>query len=450
MTQIDICACPVTLNSSSALEDWNGVILGLLSHGTQTPVHLGRLMDAEPNFAMGHAARGLFCLMTGRAEVITAAREALASAQTCAAQTAITEREHAWITALSHWLNGQPTAAIAAVEDVLRTLPHDTLSAKLSHGIRFMLGDSNGMRRSVERVLGAHGKDHACYGYLLGCHAFTLEETGEYARAETTGREGLVYAKDDAWGLHAVAHVYDMTARPDSGIALIEENTTAWQGSNNFRYHVWWHKALLHMERGELDVALGLYDAQIRADKTDDYRDISNATSLLKRLELEGMDIGHRWEELANFSENRVEDGCLVFADLHYLLALTGADRGPARDAMAARFARDATQSGEMNARVDDPGTAALAGLNAFSEGRYDAAFRNLAAARPQMPTIGGSHAQRDVFERMTIDAGLRAGCYDATAAILQERQTLRGGHIDRFAATRFEKLNTARGIAAQ
>ena len=450
MTQIDICACPVSLTSSDALEDWNGVIFGLLSHGTQTPVHLGRLMEAEPDFAMGHAARGLFCLMTGRAEVLTAAHDAFATAKRSAAHTSITAREQGWIKALELWLNGQPTAAIAAVEEVLRTLPHDTLSAKLSHGIRFMLGDSAGMRRSVERVLDAHGTDHACYGYLMGCHAFTLEETGEYDRAETTGRTGLQYATDDAWGLHAVAHVYDMTARPNDGIALIEDNSFAWQGSNNFRYHVWWHKALLHMERGELDVALGLYDAQIRADKTDDYRDISNATSLLMRLELEGINIGHRWEELADFSENRVEDGCLVFADLHYLLALTGADRGPARDAMTARFARDAAKTGEMPARVEAPGTAALAGLNAFSEGRYDTAFLNLAAARPLMPTIGGSHAQRDVFERMTIDAGLRAGRYDATAAILRDRQKVRGGHVDRFAATRFEKLNIARGIAAQ
>lgn len=450
MTQIDICACPVSLTSSDALEDWNGVIFGLLSHGTQTPVHLGRLMEAEPDFAMGHAARGLFCLMTGRAEVLTAANDAFATAKRSAAHTSITAREQGWIKALELWLNGQPTAAIAAVEEVLRTLPHDTLSAKLSHGIRFMLGDSAGMRRSVERVLDAHGTDHACHGYLMGCHAFTLEETGEYDRAETTGRTGLQYATDDAWGLHAVAHVYDMTARPNDGIALIEDNRFAWQGSNNFRYHVWWHKALLHMERGELDVALGLYDAQIRADKTDDYRDISNATSLLMRLELEGINIGHRWEELADFSENRVEDGCLVFADLHYLLALTGADRGPARDAMTARFARDAAKTGEMPARVEAPGTAALAGLNAFSEGRYDTAFLNLAAARPLMPTIGGSHAQRDVFERMTIDAGLRAGRYDATAAILRDRQKVRGGHVDRFAATRFEKLNIARGIAAQ
>lgn len=450
VTQIDICSCPVSLSSAGALADWNGVIHGLLSHGRQTPVHLGRLMEAEPDFAMGHAARGMFCLMTGRAEVLTAAHDALATARRCAAQGDVTAREAAWIDALALWLDGKPSAAIKKIETVLRVLPHDTLSAKLSHGIRFMLGDSAGMRRSVERVLDAHGEDHACRGYLMGCHAFTLEETGEYARAEVTGREGLTYAADDAWGLHAVAHVHDMTARPDCGIKLIEEHTRAWEGSNNFRYHVWWHKALLHMERGEMDKALGLYDAQIRADKTDDYRDISNATSLLSRLELEGIDIGPRWEELADFSENRVEDGCLVFADLHYLLALTGADRGEARDAMTARFARDAMKGGEMPALVEAPGTAALAGLNAFSEGRYDAAFVNLAAARPLMPNIGGSHAQRDVFERITIDAGLRAGRYDATAAILRDRQKIRGGHIDRFAATRLEKLNTARGIAAQ
>jgi len=446
----DICGCPVTLTSSVALEAWNGVIHGLLSHGRETPVHLGRAMDEEPDFAMGHAARGLFCLMTGRAEVIAPAHAALAAARTAAQNTSVTMRETGWINALARWLEGSPTAAIACVEEVLIALPHDTLSAKLSHGIRFMLGDSAGMRRSIERVLPAHNNSHPCVGYLMGCHAFTLEETGDYEQAERIGRRGLMFAPDDAWGLHAVAHVCDMTARATDGIALIEGNTAAWEGSNNFRYHVWWHKALLHIERGEFDVALGLYDAQIRADKTDDYRDISNATSLLMRLELEGMDIGPRWEELADFSENRVEDGCLVFADLHYLLALTGADRGPARDAMTARFARDCTKSTDMAARVDAPGTAALAGLNAFSEGKYDTAFLNLAAARPLMPTIGGSYAQRDVFERMTIDAGLRAGYYDATKAILHDRLKQRGGHIDRFAATRFERLNTARDIAAE
>ena len=226
--QYDICACPVTLTSNTAVTAWNGVILGLLSHGRETPVHLGKLMEQEPDFAMGHAARGLFCLMTGRAEVLPPAHQALAAAKASAAHTTITAREHAWITALELWLDGKPTAAIAAVEASLRALPHDTVTAKLSHGIRFMLGDAIGMRASVERVLSAHAPDHPCTGYLLGCHAFSLEETGAYDEAERTGRRGLDYAKDDAWGLHAVAHVYDMTARTEDGIALIDGNHAAW------------------------------------------------------------------------------------------------------------------------------------------------------------------------------------------------------------------------------
>tara|TARA_B110000908_G_C10263765_1_gene461609 strand:+ start:613 stop:1812 length:1200 start_codon:yes stop_codon:yes gene_type:complete len=399
---------------------------------------------------MGHAARGLFMIMTGRKEMLTLAVASAKISKQTLKDHGGNAREQGWVTALDQWLNDHPTGAIETMEKILRENPRDTISAKLSHAIRFILGDGNGMRRSVERVLGAHGSDHAMRGYILGCHAFTLEETGEYAAAERTGLQGLQYATDDAWGLHAVAHVYDMTANPDAGIKLIEDNVAAWGHCNNFTYHVWWHKALLHLDRGELDVALALYDTKIRQDKTDDYRDIANATSLLMRLELEGMDVANRWAELADFSENRTEDSCLVFADLHYMLALAGANRPDAKAEMTARFARDAVHSGDMATRIKNPGLAAMAGLNAFSEGRYNDAFVNLAAARPSMQTIGGSHAQRDVFERMTIDAGLRAGRVDQVETFLSERLAQRAGHEDRFTATRFASLADARRIPAQ
>ena len=446
----DICQSPVSLTSPQGLRSWNAMIRAFLAHGSQTPVHLGEVLSAQPDFAMGHAARGLFSMMMGRAELVQTAREAAAAGHKALQANPASPREQLWLAALDRWLSGTPTSAIAAMEEILDATPADTLSAKVSHGIRFMLGDAVGMRRSIERVLAAHGPDHPCRGYALGCHAFALEETGEYDRAETAGRAGLVDAPDDAWGLHAVAHVYDMTARPSLGIRLIENHSDAWDQSNNFRYHVWWHKALLHMDRGETDVALGLYDARVRADKTDDYRDIANATSLLMRLELEGVDVGPRWNELAELAERRSGDGCLVFADLHYMLALGGADRPEARTAMAQRFARDAARAGEMNARVANPGMAALDGLNAFAEGRYDAAFQRLLTARPAMQSIGGSHAQRDVFERMTIDAGIRAGRAEQAEALLFDRMARRGGAEDRFTATRFASLNAVRRIPAQ
>lgn len=443
----DICQSPVSLSTANAVEDWNGMIRAFLAHGTATPQCLGAVLTAEPNFAMGHAARGLFSLMMGRRELVQTAKEALLAARS---SDAANPRERAWIDALDAWLADKPSDAVAAMERTLQAYPADTLSAKVSHGIRFILGDAQGMRRSIERVLPAHDKDHPLRGFALGCHAFTLEETGEYDNAEQAGRSGLELTPDDAWGLHAVAHVFDMTARPDLGIDLIENNTAAWDHCNNFRYHVWWHKALLHMDRGELDVALGLYDAQIRSDKTDDYRDISNATSLLLRLELEGMEVGPRWAELADIAERRTDDGCVVFADLHYMLALAGASRPDAQRAMTARFARDAKSSGEMPARYADPGVAAASGLNAFAEGRYDAAFSDLASARPNMQSIGGSHAQRDVFERLTIDAGLRAGRYEQTEHILHARLKQRAGQADRFTKTRMASIAEARRIPAQ
>ncbi|WP_169641615.1 tetratricopeptide repeat protein [Roseobacter ponti] len=446
----DICQSPVSLKTQTALSEWDAMIDAFLAHGTATPVHLGALLTDNPEFAMGHAARGLFSLMLGRAEMLPVAREAAATARHHADHTTISRREAAWVEALEAWLAGHPSGAIALMEEVLAANPADTLSAKVSHAIRFILGDAAGMRRSIERLLGAHDDSHACAGYALGCHAFALEEAGEYDAAEATGLRGLTLAPKDSWGLHAVTHVYDMTARADRGIALIEGHTGAWDHCNNFRYHVWWHKALLHMDRGELDVALGLYDAQIRADKTDDYRDISNATSLLVRLELEGIDVGPRWEELADLSQARTEDGCVVFADLHYMMALTGAQRPEAITGMTARFARDAARNGEMPQRYADPGVAALSGLNAFAEGRYDRAFADLSAARPAMQTIGGSHAQRDVFERLTIDAGLRAGRFDQTETILLDRLARRAGNADRFTTTRMDSISQARRIPAQ
>lgn len=445
----DICNAPVSLDDPKRVSQWNDMILAFLAHGTATPTHLGAVLDGPSDFAMGFAAKGLFSLMMGRKELNAVAREAGQAAVAALAVSGGTTRERLWVRALGEWLDGRPSGAIGAMERVLIEHPTDTLSAKVSHAIRFMLGDGVGMRGSIENVLDAH-RGHALEGYVLGCHAFTLEETGEYNAAEVTGLRGLELCGDDAWGLHAVAHVYDMTVRPDRGIALIENNCSAWGHCNNFRYHVWWHKALLHLERGELDIALALYDDQIRADKTDDYRDIANATSLLMRLELEGMNVGPRWNELADFAQGRTDDGCLVFADLHYMMALAAAGRDGAVNRLATRFAMDAMRQGEMPARVANPGKAALSGLNAFAEGRYIDAFADLVAARPTMQTIGGSHAQRDVFERITIDAGLRAGRVDAVETLLQDRIAQRAGNVDAFCAIRLHSIADARRIPAQ
>ncbi len=439
----DLCHGEVCLTDTTSLNDWNAMVRAFLAHGSATPVHLGAVIAAAPQFAMAQAVRGLFCLLLGRREMVATAAEALALAH---AGDAPSVRERAFVDALSLWMAGRATGAIAQMEAVLRANPADTLAMKISQAIRFVMGDGAGMRRSVERVLVAH-EDHPLRGFALGCHAFALEESGEFDAAEAAGLEGLRHATDDAWGLHAVAHVYDTVGKTEAGIRLIEDNSGSWMGCNNFRYHVWWHKALLHLDRGEVATVLEIYDARIRTDKTDDYRDIANAASLLMRLSLDGVSVGNRWDELADLAENRVDDACLAFADLHYLLALMGGARDGAITKLMARL--DATAAADPVAEFDKvmahPGRAVAAGLAAFAEGDFTASFAGLTAARPVLQSIGGSHTQRDVFERLTIDAGIRAGRFDQAENLLINRVARRGSHEDRFTALRREAIAAAR-----
>ncbi len=438
----------ISVSSPSAARAWDRMVLGFLAHSATVPEQLGTVLTEAPDFAMAQATKGLFCLMLGRAEMHDTAHEAYQAARHAAHEGAPTRREAGYVRALGAWIEGRPSDCVATLETILARWPEDALAMKVSHATRFMLGDRHGMRSSVEALLPAYDAQNPAHGYLLGCHAFTLEETGDYARAEATGRMALNIASDDAWGLHAVAHVFDMTADARAGLDWLEGRERAWAHCNNFRYHVWWHKALMHLDQGQIGEVFALYDTEIRRDHSDDFRDISNATSILMRLELEGHDVGNRWEELADICEARTQDACLVFADLHYLMALVGGNRDAAVGRMMTRLQRDArrTPITEMQARVAHPGLAAASGLEAFGEGDYRKAFLNLGQARRSMQMIGGSHAQRDVFERLTIDAGIRAGFLDEAETILRERTGQRAGRLDSYAATRLDLISNARG----
>ena len=134
---------------------------------------------------------------------------------------------------------------------------------------------------------------------------------------------------------------------------------------------------------------------------------------------------------------------------LHYLLALNGDGRKADASRLIRRICRDGqTGTSDTAHRMANPGVDAALGLQAFGEARFAEAFGHLARARPAMQQAGGSHAQRDVFERMTIDAGLRAGLLDQAEQILNERQAQRGGTEDGYCAARRDLIAAGRGPA--
>ena len=436
----DCTGNPVTIASEAAVVAWNAMLEALMAHAAATPDHLGRTLACDPHFALAHAVKGLMLLSLARGELVPAAEASLRAARAADETRPVTRRERMVIEALALWLDDAPRRAAAHLESILIDHPRDALALKLAHGLRFMLGDQQAMLDVLQRHGGGFDVDHPLASYVRGCHAFALEERGHYREAERMGREAVALNPRDAWGRHAVAHVLEMTGRADEGIRWLADGRS-FAHANNLRAHIVWHLALFRLERGETSEVLRLYDEEIRAERTDDYRDIANAASLLARLELSGLRVGDRWEELAAKAEARIADRRLLFADLHYLLALLGAGRSGGAEALADNMLH-APPSRDSFASAEATRSAGLAaqGLIDFGGGDYDAASRLFGAARIGLRAIGGSHAQRDLFEQFHIESLSRAGSHELAARVLAERLARRGGS-NAFATRRLMAL---------
>jgi hypothetical protein len=146
------------------------------------------------------------------------------------------------------------------------------------------------------------------------------------------------------------------------------------------------------------------------------------AVSLLARLELAGVAVGERWDELAAYLAPRVNDQVQPFLDLQYLYGLGRAGRPEAAALLAQieQFApRAPAAAREAWQRVAAP---AARGLLAHARGRWAAAADELSLALPGLAGIGGSHAQRDLFEQLYMDALQRCGRLAAVQNLLQPR----------------------------
>jgi tetratricopeptide (TPR) repeat protein len=277
----DSSGLDVTCASADAMAAWDRTIIHYLSHDRDTPASLAQAFAADEDFTLAWCAKGFFLTLLARVELASPAREALAVAERSVRTRGATPRERLYVEALRSASQGSLSGAVATLEAILDEHPRDSLAAKLSHSFNFMSGEARAMRESVERVVARAGLDHPHLGYLLGCLAFALEETGAYREAERIGGRALERTLRDAWGLHAILHVHEMTGRPKEGVAFLESHADSFEHCNNFGYHLFWHQALFRLDLGDLDGALRLYDDRVRSEKTDDFRDVANAVSLL-------------------------------------------------------------------------------------------------------------------------------------------------------------------------
>ena len=252
--------------------------------------------------------------------------------------------------------------------------------------------------------------------------------------------------RKEPWAHHALAHVMLTQGRLTEGLQFMQHSSDTWTGLNSFMVtHNWWHWALFAIDLGMDDAVLRVYDQRVWGVVKAYSQDQIGAVSLLARLELAGVDIGDRWQDLADYLTTRTHDQVLPFLDLQYLYGLARAGR-PEADLLMANIevfctvapcsAPDAIGSARQVAfTITADGAAADVwqhvcvpagrGLLAHARGDYVAAVEMLGSALPRLMEIGGSHAQRDLFEQIYLDALIRSGRWSAAQQAVQQR--LRG-----------------------
>ncbi len=378
-----------------------------------------------------HALLGFSNVILGRSETSILASSLSASANRVLHERGFgTASEAALVNSLSYAARGHLKAAANVLEAHLEDYPTHFVALKIAHSLRFMSGQPAEMLALTRRLLPHWTAADAAYGFVLGCHAFGLEEMGYFTEAEAYGRDAYRHEQSDAWGLHAVSHVMEMSSRTDEGIAWLEGSRADWSSCNNFAFHIGWHLALFHLERGDAPAVLSIYDRDVRAAPTDDFRDMANAASLLWRLEQEGIDVGERWSELHDIASKRRHDTTYVFGSLHYLLVLVArGDKIGAAELVAAlgeRATATADDQSDIAARIGLPLAAVITGADGLS-----VSAGVIAETGALLQGIGGSHAQRDVFLRTLLLSASRSGSIEAVIALSRVRHYLRSS--DRF-----------------
>ena len=379
-------------------------------------------LDEAPRFAMAHMLKGWLYGLATDASAMEVARQAHRDA----CDLPMTAREAGHVAALGRLVAGEWNGAGGALAAVSRDHPLDVLALQAGHQIDFFTGNSAMLRDRIAAALPAWDASMPGYHALLSAHAFGLEETGDYAAAEKTGRRAVELEPTDGWGQHAVAHVMELQCRQRDGIAWMRTTPQAWSTDSFLQVHNWWHLSLFHYDLGEHDEVFALYDGPIQGGRSPLPLNLVDASAILWRLFLGGVEAGDRWEQLADLWAPHAGAANYAFNDMHAMMAFAAADRRDLAACLIDAQAAAMQAAGDNAGFTRDIGLPATRGILAFSDGDYASAVRLLEPIRAIAHRFGGSHAQRDVIDLTLIEAAIRAGDAGHAHRLARERMEAR------------------------
>ncbi|HVK57097.1 MAG TPA: tetratricopeptide repeat protein [Burkholderiales bacterium] len=424
MSLLDCRDNAVSTNSHTSLDRLEAATTLLHGFYGDPLAVIDKALAEDPQFVMGHAFRAGLLITASDKTVEPMLKESVEAAEALVHKANDRERRH--IAAARAWLDRDFELSVRRYGDIVIDHPRDSVALQIAHLGDFFLGQATMLRDRVAQVLPHWDESTPGFGFVLGMYAFGLEETNLFQQAEDTGRRALALNRRDPWAIHAVTHVMEMQGRQKDGIEWLTSRVKDWSEDNMFAVHQWWHLALLHLDLGEIDEVLKLYDSGVRGNHSAMSLDLVDASAMLWRLQLRGIDIGDRWKEIADICEEKADTGYYAFNDTHAMMAFVGNNREHAVRERLDALTKVLDEKGTNVMMTRDVGLPLSEAIAALGRGDYATTIERLIPIRAIANRFGGSNAQRDLIHLTLLEAAFRAGRVNLAQALAAERIALK------------------------
>ncbi len=417
----------LTTSSSAAAENYVRALDLMLSANIGGEALLDAALDADPEFALAHIARARLLAVQAR---VAEAKEAAAAARALSDRVRSREARHIETVALA--IDGNGKAAMAMLEEHVAEFPRDALVLSLALGVFGLLGfsgrvDFHEAQLALLERLAPHWDEDWWFLTYLG---WARIELGDIAAGAREVERALDLNPRNAYAAHARAHGYYEAGDAEGGARFVEGWLPGYDRRSQLHGHLSWHLALCELALGNAERARALYADAIRpaVSHAPPLFNLADSASFLWRWQLYGESppLNGEWEEVAAHVQRFFPRAGMHFADIHAILAEAASSDDPGARQRIAQLA------GGLHLAQGPIVPGLCAGAAAFARGDYALATDELGAALAELTRVGGSHAQREVFEDTFIAAALRAGRHDKAQARLAERLARRPSARDR------------------
>jgi tetratricopeptide (TPR) repeat protein len=415
----------LTTSSVKAVECYLRGVDRFLSADVGAQLALAQAIEADAEFAVAYATLALVQQFQGlTAEAKLHASEAQGHLKS------VSSRERRYVEAIACFVSGDRAGAESRVQAYLHEFPRDGVQLFLHSFLLARSGRVDWQQRQFAYL--SHLAPH--YGddwFFLGQYAFAHHALNQFQESQRLAERSLAGNPRCGNAVHSLAHVFYETSEHPSGIAFLSDWMADYDHSAPMHCHFAWHLALFELSMGHQTRVMELYHQFIRPEVARTRTSMYDAASLLWRYQLYGCaKQAPPWPAVGELAARMTAQPGMAFVDANAALALAAVhDEASFARLVEALRALDAQGHPTAGAVV----LPLVQGIWAFAEGAYDEAIGCIEPIADQIVRIGGSNAQREVFEDTLLEAYLRVGRYGEAETLLRRRLAQRPSARDFF-----------------